>query len=125
MQDNKHVMLYVDDDPDYRYAMRQLVELHEMTMIEAGDCEEGLRLAMESSPDLIVLDLMMEEVDSGVNLLRRLRAEGLSAPVYLLSSVGDTMATMIDTSGLGFVSVLQKPFDDARLTAIMKTHQLA
>lgn len=122
MRDGKHLILYVDDDPDFRHAMRQLVESHGMAMVEAGDCEEGLRVGKESSPDLIFLDLMMEEVDSGVSLLRRLRAEGVTAPVCLLSSLGDAMEMTTNTSGLGFVGVFQKPLDAGALVNVMRAH---
>lgn len=122
MRDGKHLILYVDDDPDYRLAMRQLVESHGMAMVEAGDSEEGLRVGKDAAPDLIILDLMMEEVDSGLNLLRRLRAEGVSAPVCLLSSLGDAMEMTTNTSGLGFVGVLQKPLDEQCLLSVIRAH---
>lgn len=118
MSRDKPVILYVDDDPDYRFAMRQMVEGCGMELVEAGDGDEGVRVCKEAEPDLIILDLMMEEVDSGVNLLRRLRAEGVSAPIWLLSSMGDAMAMTTDTAELGFVGVLQKPLDEQRLRSI-------
>jgi CheY-like chemotaxis protein len=121
MQDGKHVILYVDDDPDYRYAMRQLLEANGLVMAEAGDGEEGLRVYKDTDPDLVILDLMMEEVDSGVDLLRSLRAEGNEAPIYLLSSVGDTMAMTMDAAELGFIGVLQKPIDNERLLSIIRS----
>jgi CheY-like chemotaxis protein len=121
MSRDKPVILYVDDDPDYRFAMRQLVEANGMTLVEAGDCDEGLRACKDAAPDLIILDLMMEEVDSGVSLLRRLRAEGLSAPVWLLSSMGDAMAMTTDSADLGFVGVLQKPIDERALRSITRS----
>jgi len=121
MQDGKNVILYVDDDPDYRYAMRQLLEANDIEMVEAGDGEEGLRAYKSSDPDLIILDLMMEEVDSGVNLLRSLRAEGNTAPVYLLSSVGDTMAMTMDPAELGFIGIFQKPIDNDRLLSVIRS----
>lgn len=121
MQDGKHVILYVDDDPDYRYAMRQLLEANGLMMAEASDGEEGLRVYKEADPDLVILDLMMEEVDSGVDLLRSLRAEGNEAPIYLLSSVGDTMAMTMDATELGFIGILQKPIDNERLLTIIRS----
>lgn len=122
MREGKHLILYVDDDPDYRLALRQLVEANGMAMVEAADSEEGLRLCKEAEPDLVILDLMMEEVDSGVSLLRRLRAEGVAAPVFLLSSMGDAMEMTTSTSGLGFVGVLQKPIDEQALLSVMRAH---
>lgn len=115
MRDGKFVILFVDDDPDLRDAMRQMLEAHGYAMAEASSAEEGLRVFAKSKPDLIILDMMMEEVDAGKNLLRELKAEGNKAPVYLLSSMGDHMALATDTSELGFAGVFQKPIDQRSL----------
>ncbi|MCL4221247.1 MAG: response regulator [Phycisphaerales bacterium] len=120
MHEGKHVILYVDDDPDYRYAMRQLLEANGMTMIEAADGEEGLRAYRDHRPDLILLDLMMEEIDAGVNLLRELRADGNKAPVYLISSVGDAMSMTTNAAELGFAGVFQKPVNPKALLAVLQ-----
>lgn len=121
MHEGKHVILYVDDDPDYRYAMRQLLEANGMQMVEAADGEEGLRAYHDHKPDLILLDLMMEEIDAGVNLLRELRADGNKAPVYLISSVGDTMSMTTNAAELGFAGVFQKPVNPKALLAVLQS----
>lgn len=121
MHEGKHVILYVDDDPDYRYAMRQLLEANGMEMVEAADGEEGLRTYHDRKPDLILLDLMMEEIDAGVNLLRELRADGNTAPVYLVSSVGDTMSMTTNAAEMGFAGVFQKPVNQKALLAVIKS----
>lgn len=120
MHDGKHVILYVDDDADYRHAMRQMLEAHGLAMVEAEDGEAGLRAFREHGPDLVILDLMMEEVDAGVNLLRQIRGGGAKTPVYLLSSVGDTLAMTTSAAELGFTGVFQKPIDADRLLSVLK-----
>lgn len=115
MQDGKHVILYVDDDPDFRDAMRQLLEANGYTMAEAASAEEGLRVFAQCRPDLIILDLMMEEIDAGSGMLKDLKAMGNTAPVYLLSSMGEHMSMSTDTHALGFAGVFQKPIDQASL----------
>lgn len=122
MHEGKHVILYVDDDPDYRFAMRQLLEANGLDMVEAADGEEGLRVYRKHKPDLILLDLMMEEIDAGVNLLRQLRADGNTAPVYLVSSVGDTLSMTTNAAELGFAGVFQKPVDEKALLAVIQSH---
>ncbi|KAA0213936.1 MAG: response regulator [Leptolyngbya sp. PLA3] len=121
MHEGKHVILYVDDDPDYRYAMRQLLEANGMEMVEAADGEEGLCAYRDHKPELILLDLMMEEIDAGVNLLRELRADGNKAPVYLISSVGDTMSMTTNAAELGFAGVFQKPVNPKALLAVLQS----
>lgn len=121
MQSDKHVILYVDDDEDFRDAMRQLLEGHGYEMAEAASAEEGIKVFKKTSPDLVIIDLMMEEVDAGMNLLRELHAAGNEAPVYLLSSMGDNMAMVTDTGDLGFAGVFQKPINHQSLLRTLET----
>jgi len=120
MRDGKHVILYVEDDEDYRFAVRQMLEAHGFEMVEAPDGEAGLRAIREHHPDLIILDLMMEEVDAGVNLLKQIRAADRDTPVYLLSSVGDTMTMTASAAELGFKGVFQKPIDADQFVTILR-----
>lgn len=120
MQDGKHVILYVDDDEDHRFAIRQILEAAGLDMIEASDGEEGLRVFREQRPALILLDLMMEEVDAGVALLKQIREVDPAVPIYLLSSVGDTLTMTTSTASLGFDGVFQKPVEPEQLMAVVR-----
>ncbi len=121
MRDGKHVILYVDDDPDALFVVRTVLESAGYAVVEAASAEEGLRVFKQSSPDLVIVDLMMEEVDSGAALARDLRALGSAVPVYLLSSVGDGLSQTVDVAGLGLDGVLQKPLAPATLLGILAT----
>jgi len=120
MRDDKHVILYVDDDEDYRIGIRQILEAAGLEMIEASDGEEGLRKLGEQHPDLVLVDMMMEEVDAGVELLKQIRAVSTTLPVYLLSSVGDTLTMTTSVADLGFDGVFQKPIDADRLMSVIR-----
>ena len=120
MRDEKHIILYVDDDEDYRFAVRQILEAAGYEMLEASDSEEGLRVLREQCPDLVILDMMMEEVDAGIALLKQIREVNASLPIYLLSSAGDTLAMTTDTAELGFDGVFQKPIGAERLLAVIQ-----
>jgi len=121
MQDGKHVILYVDDDQDVLDGVRLVLESNGYVMVEANTAEEGLRTYKETQPDLLIVDLMMEEVDAGTSLVRELRALGNQAPIYMLSSVGDGLHMTIDTSELGLAGVLQKPVEHQVLLNLLKT----
>ncbi len=121
MNDGKHVILYIDDDPDALATVRAIVESGGYSMVEASSAEEGLRMYKQSNPDLVLVDLMMEEVDAGAAFVKDLRALGCKVPVYLLSSVGDGLSQTIDVSGLGLDGVFQKPLAPAALLGILKT----
>ncbi len=121
MQDGKHVILCVDDDQDLLDALRLVLEKNGYAMVGARSGEEGLRRYQECAPDLIIVDLMMEEVDAGTSLVKTLKAEGNTKPVYLLSSVGDNLNLNIDYTELGLSGVFQKPIDNTHLLTVLKT----
>lgn len=121
MQDSKHVILAIDDDQDVLDALRMVLEANGYSMIEAHSAEEGLREYRRIKPDLIIVDLMMEEVDAGTGFVRELRALGNTAPVYMLSSVGDNLNANTDYSALGLSGVFQKPLNPDMLLSILKT----
>jgi len=120
MKDDKYVILVADDDEDILDSMRMLLESNGYIMVEVGSAEDGLKVYKEENPDLIIVDLMMEEVDAGTSLVKELLALGNKKPVYMLSSVGDTMITTTDYSELGLAGVFQKPINFRYFLNILK-----
>ena len=121
MQDGKFVILCVDDDPDIRYTLQVVLEKNGYKYAEASSCEEGINVYKQAKPDLIIVDLMMEEVDAGTNFVKELQALGNKAPIYMLSSVGDSLNISTDFSQLGLAGVFQKPINNNTLLSILKT----
>jgi threonine synthase len=81
-------ILIVDDHPDARRLIRRILQSQgNYTLFEASDGQEGLTLAQESAPDLIILDLMMPEMD-GFSVLDALKAntETASIPVIVVTA---------------------------------------
>ena len=120
MREGKHVVLYVEDDADYQDMVREILEAANFEMVAASSAEEGIRVWDAEKPDLVIVDLMMEEVDAGTSLITDLRARGCDVPIYMLSSVGDDLATSIDYGALGLAGVFQKPIDGRSLVTILK-----
>ena len=75
---------------------------------------------LDADPDLLVVDLMMEEVDAGTNFVKELKALGNTAPIYMLSSVGDNLNMTVDYNALGLSGVFQKPIENDKLLGILK-----
>lgn len=121
MDDKKKVILYVDDDPDFLDAVRLIVESAGYRMVDADSAENGLRVFKKESPDLVLVDLMMEEVDAGTRLVRQIQALGRPVPIYMLSSTGDNLAATLDYSELGLAGVFQKPVDAKVLLAALRS----
>ncbi|MFA5292691.1 MAG: response regulator [Phycisphaerae bacterium] len=120
MQDGKYVIMAIDDDEDFLAATRMVLEANGYIMVEAKTAEEGLKLYKKINPDLILVDLMMEEVDSGTNFAKEMKIIGNKSPVYLLSAAGDGMTNSIDYSQLGLAGVFQKPIKNERLLNVIK-----
>lgn len=112
MQDRKQVILIVDDDPDFLYALRMVLENNGYQVVEASSGEQALKAFDDIRPDAMLVDLMMEEVDAGTRLVTELKAKGASAPIFMLSSVGDSLSLSTDYTELGLDGVFQKPIDN-------------
>ena len=109
------LVLIVDDDERVREYVRVNLEMEGYAVREAGSAEEGLGVLEEVSPDLILLDVMMPEVD-GWEMLRRVQQRhGVGAiPVVMFSGkVNEQSAQEATARGAqGFVG---KPFDPQQL----------
>lgn len=115
MKDGQYVILAVDDDEDVIYSLRMVLENNGYEMVEAYTAEEGLKKYKEHLPDLVIVDLMMESVDAGKNFVKELKLLGNTAPIYMLSSVGNALASNIDYKELGLDGVFQKPIETKTL----------
>ncbi len=120
MSEKKPVILFVDDDPDYREVVRTILEGSGYEMVEASSGEEGLEVYKSTRPDLVIVDLMMEEVDTGASFAKELRLLGNTAPIYMLSSVGEGMNLSTDHVAMGLAGIFQKPIDRGTLLAVLK-----
>jgi DNA-binding response OmpR family regulator len=67
-------ILVIDDDSAFRALLRATLEAEGLTVIEGGDGSRAVGLAMESAPDVVLLDWRMPG-DSGITACRRLREE--------------------------------------------------
>jgi excisionase family DNA binding protein len=115
-------VLIVDDDPKLREYVRVNLEMEGYSVKEAGSADEGLSVLDESTPDLVLLDVMMPEVD-GWEMLRRVQERhGVGAiPVIMFSGKVDDKAAAEATSR-GAQGFIGKPFNPQDL--INQTKQL-
>lgn len=107
-------ILVVDDDPDIRLLLRELLERRGYSLTEARDGNEALRVFFDERPDLVVLDVAMPGLD-GWQTLERIR-ELSDVPVVMLTA----KATELEkTRGLraGADDYVTKPFGRQELLA--------
>ena len=100
--------LVVDDEPDLADVLRSVLRIEGWDVVAANDGASAVRLSREFSPDAVVLDVMLPDID-GFEVLRRLRADNPSVCVLFLTardSVEDRIAG-ITAGGDDYVT---KPF---------------
>ena len=104
------MVLVVDDDPATRSLLRLLLEIEGHAVVEAAHGEEALNMiGRETLPDLVVTDLMMP-VLGGLELIKRLQAEPLTAAIpIVVVSANSEAALDLQISG-AVTAVVGKPF---------------
>jgi DNA-binding response OmpR family regulator len=120
MQNGKNVILCVDDDPTVLVALKVVLESGGFAVVTAADGQEGIRAFRQARPDLVILDLMMEEVDAGIKVLKEMQELDDRVPIYMLSSTGDYLYSTADTDALGIAGVFQKPIDPNILLSLIR-----
>ena len=115
-------ILIVDDDPDMVEASRIVLERDGHSVENASNMEEGLRKVAEAKPDLLILDVMMEEPDDGLRFARQVRRAGNKLPILMLTSVNRTLGIQIgkDDEMVPVDDFVEKPLDPATLSAKVK-----
>ncbi len=87
MDRNKKTILLVDDDEDYLFQTRLNIEQFGFRVITADSQAEAERLLDTVKPDLAILDLMMENEDSGFILAFKLKRKYPDVPVIIATAV--------------------------------------
>jgi DNA-binding response OmpR family regulator len=110
-------ILIVDDDPDMVEAGRIVLEREGYTVESAPNIVDGLTVLEESKPDLLILDVMMEEADDGLLFARQIRRRGHELPILMLTSVNRAMGLNIDKDAeiVPVDEFVEKPVDPATL----------
>jgi DNA-binding response OmpR family regulator len=80
-------ILVVDDDPDFVSAVAIVLESAGHQVSKAYSRQEGMREFNKQNPDLVVLDVMMQEPDDGFVMAIELKAKA-KVPILMLTSVG-------------------------------------
>ena len=85
--ESKKKVLLVDDDADFVAANRIALEAKGYQVVTAPDSRAGVETALREVPDLVVVDLMMEELDAGFALVESLQNHPKTAGVPILMSL--------------------------------------
>jgi len=111
-------VLVIDDEPGVRELISEALSISEITAVQAVDGLEALSLLRRDRFDLLILDINMPKLD-GLALLEKLRTEGMSVPVLMLSARADK--TDINQGlRIGADDYLTKPFSIEELVLRVK-----
>jgi two-component system OmpR family response regulator len=108
-------VLVVDDEENISYLVSSALRLADLDAATASKGEEALALCTPNYPDVVVLDVMLPDLD-GFEVLRRLRARGVEAPVLFLTARTDT-ADRVRGLTAGGDDYIVKPFALEELVA--------
>lgn len=109
------LILIVEDDPAILRGLNLSLRLERYDVLTTADGETGYRLAREKKPDLLILDLMLPNM-GGFEICRKLRAEGFSAPILMLTARSEESDRVLGLD-LGADDYVTKPFSIRELLA--------
>lgn len=113
-------LLLVDDEPGLREAVKDYLQESGFNVQVASNAREGWELMQKNTPDLVISDVMMPQVD-GYQFLKQVRADPRfkALPVVFLTAKGMT-TDRIQGYQAGVDAYLPKPFDPDELVAIVE-----
>lgn len=81
-------ILVVDDDPDITFAVSLYLKRDQHEVRTAASRAEAMDALRDFPPDLMILDVMMDQPDDGIAMAQDLRRAGSTVPIIMLTSVG-------------------------------------
>lgn len=111
----KNKILIIEDNLDVRENLAEILELSGYETVTACNGKEGVQAAISSTPDLILCDVMMPELD-GYGVLRILSKNPASSTIpFIFLTAKTEMSDMRKGMTLGADDYITKPFDDVEL----------
>jgi two-component system, OmpR family, alkaline phosphatase synthesis response regulator PhoP len=108
-------ILLIEDNRDLAFGLRNNLEIEGYTVETAENGKTGLEAFAKASPDLLILDLMLPELD-GFRVLRSVRQEGHAIPILILTAKGEE-ADKVRGLRMGADDYVTKPFGLLELLA--------
>ena len=119
---NRHTILYVEDNQANLVLVRKIIATrNDLFLIETNSAEEGLTLAAEKQPDLVLLDINLPGMN-GFEALQKLKENSATRHIPVVAVSANAMASDIKKGmEVGFADYLTKPIQIPRLLALIYT----
>lgn len=109
--DPGRLILIVEDNAKSSKLTRDVLQFHGFRTLEAVSAEDGMVLAREHLPDLILMDIALPGID-GVSATQQLKSEVITASIPIVALTASVMgADRARFRGAGFVGCIIKPID--------------
>jgi two-component system response regulator FixJ len=116
---DKALIHVIDDDAAMRDSLSFLLDVNGFRTEAFESSSAFLSKPVDNSPECIVSDIRMPGMN-GIELVRRLKSDGVSCPVILITGHGD-VALAVEAMKAGAVDFIEKPFDDAVLLGAIRS----
>lgn len=113
MSADKPLILVVDDEPDIRELIKDILEDENYQVTVAANGEQARAEFDQQLPDLVLLDIWMPDID-GITLLKEFKQQNKTVTIVMMSGHG-TIETAVEATRLGAVDFIEKPLSMAKL----------
>lgn len=117
---NCYTVLVIDDQPGIRRLLTEVLNDEGFAVLTAENGYEGVRLAQEMHPTVILMDMKMPGMD-GIETLKELKALGQQQRVLMMTAYGE-LETVNQAKELGAPNYITKPFDIVELCTMIYKH---
>ena len=116
--------MVVDDDRDFAESVSLVLEASGYKTVVAKSGDECFEILCFETPDLIILDIMMETITEGFSISNELKASPRyrHIPIIMVSSIKDSEGFRIGDSSLPADDFIDKPFEPQHLLGCIKKH---
>mgnify|MGYP003617103759 CR=1 FL=1 len=112
----------IDDQEEIRYSVAKILQRHKHTTLQFDGGESDLCHVLQNQKvDLLIVDVMLGDKLTGIDLLKSFKQKDIHFSIILMTAY-TTPSNMIEASKLGIKDILQKPFDEAQLMALVEKH---
>jgi|SRR5712692_2175262 two-component system cell cycle response regulator DivK len=111
MSNNSARILYIEDNRDNRLLVKRVLEAEGYTLLEAANAHDGLRQVLVETPDLILMDINLPEVDGYTTTARIKSTPGLEHVKVIAVTANVMKGDREKTLAAGCDGYIQKPID--------------
>lgn len=110
------LIVVIDDDHDILEATELILQANKFEVITVDNPTDGFKIVEEKNPDLIILDVMMDEPDDGFFLAQKFRRIGINTPILMYTSISKVVGMEFGVGEMVPVDAfVEKPISSAEL----------